>query len=190
MDERAQDPSERIVCVDQIPAENNVVRAVLIYIERSGNAIIAYKKRGPIKIRNRVLSVHSVHKCPAPKHDNQKKQLIHILKPTVQSAYSRFRQDFRCCPKLSKHFHVFFRAQLLAPRTQETPLTFSDSWQGGQCFTPESQKDSGPKPKVAAMRRPWVYVQPTVPTAARMWPTSPGPREGKGRNRVAVDDFV
>jgi hypothetical protein len=44
---------------------------------------------------------------------------------------------------------------------------------------PESQGDSGPKPKVAAKRLPWVHGQPTVPTATRLRPTSPVAGKGE-----------
>lgn len=52
-----------------------------------------------------------------------------------------------------------------APYTHLTRSNHSMSdWHG----PPESQGDSGPKPKVAAKGLPWVHVQPTVPTASRL----------------------
>jgi hypothetical protein len=55
---------------------------------------------------------------------------------------------------------------------------------------PESQRDFGTKPRVARHELPWVIASPAPPTATRLWPASPVARKGKGRNRVAVDDFV
>src|SRR5438034_8588949 len=102
---------------------------------------------------------------------------VSILDPCLQHSTT---------PTLRALFSVFVLCCSVAHETRETTrftLVAAKKWCGFpplRCSyhlprpdesrsTPESQRDSVSKPRVARHEQPWVNVRPTFPTATRMW---------------------